>query len=127
MRLVLDEVRVDSGDLYRRHKTTHRSIYNQGLVQARRRGSDDALFLNERGEVVETAIRNILLRTSYGKWLTPSASSGALPGVYLAELERRHPGRIIRTVLFPEDLRQGRVFVTNSVRGLEPAGLDWPG
>lgn len=125
VRLALADERIDSGDLYRRHKTTHRPAYDRGLQDAKAAGFDDALFLNERGEVVETAIRNILLRTTFGKWLTPPVSSGALPGVYLAELERRHPGKIIRTALFLEDLRQGRLFVTNSVRGLEPALLDF--
>lgn len=119
--------RVDSGDLYRRHKTTHRALYDAGLKDANNRGLDDAVFLNERGEVVETSIRNILLRTGFGKWLTPPLASGALPGVHLAMLERMHPGRIERAVLFPEDLRQGRLYVVNSVRGLERAHIAFSG
>lgn len=127
VRLGLSDSRVDSGDLYRQHKTSHRSIYDAGFKDAQNRGFDDAVFLNERGEVVETSIRNILLRTTFGKWLTPPLSSGALPGVHLAMLERRRPGRIERAVLFPEDLRQGRVYVANSVRGLERAHIAFSG
>lgn len=125
VRLALSDIRIDSGDLYRRHKTSRRAVYDEGFAAARARGMDDAVFLNERGEVVETSIRNILLRTPFGDWLTPPLGSGALPGVFLSELEKKHPRRIRRAVLFPEDLRQGQVFLCNSVRGLERARLDF--
>ncbi|MBM3719096.1 MAG: hypothetical protein FJW51_00485 [Actinobacteria bacterium] len=50
------------------------------LRYARERGSDDVLFLNQRGEVSESALANLLLFDG-SRWWTPPLTSGALPGV----------------------------------------------
>ena len=47
---------------------------------AKARGFSDALFVNERNEVVESAVANIIVHRD-GKWLTPKMDSGCLPGV----------------------------------------------
>jgi len=56
-------------------------------VQARREahaaGADDALVLNTAGELCCGTTANLLLRLG-GRWLTPPAASGCLPGVMRA-------------------------------------------
>jgi branched-chain amino acid aminotransferase len=47
---------------------------------ARERGFDDALFVNEEGNIVETALANILWLEK-DVWFTTSLTSGCLPGV----------------------------------------------
>jgi len=51
-----------------------------GLRLAQTQGCDDLLYLNERGEVVETGLANILLENR-GTFLTPTLESGCLPGI----------------------------------------------
>jgi prepilin-type processing-associated H-X9-DG protein len=50
------------------------------LRYARSRGCDDVITSNSKGEVVETALANILFWDG-STWLTPTRSSGCLPGV----------------------------------------------
>lgn len=51
-----------------------------GLRIAALSGCDDMLYLNERGEVVETGLANILIENR-GNFLTPRLESGCLPGI----------------------------------------------
>ena len=116
-RVQISPERTSSGDLFLRHKTTHRDRYDQLYAQARADGFDDVIFLNERGEVTEGAISNIFI-TRAGVLLTPPLSSGVLPGVY-----RRHLLESNKTaeerVLTVQDLESADgVFLCNSVRGM---------
>ena len=47
---------------------------------AKREGYDDAILLNSRNEITETAVSNLILLIS-GIWVTPPIGSGALPGI----------------------------------------------
>ncbi len=64
--------------------TGHKSLsYGEGsfgLRLAAQNGCDDLLYLNERGEVVETGLANILVEHK-GNFSTPSLVSGCLPGI----------------------------------------------
>jgi len=118
--VVVAPQRVDSADPLLRHKTTRRAIFDSALNYARERGAREALLTNERGEITEGAFTNVfLLRGS--RLFTPPLSSGLLPGTLRAALLRK--GWAEEAVLTPDDLRAGRLFVGNSVRGLVPARL----
>ncbi|HEX6736390.1 MAG TPA: aminodeoxychorismate synthase component I [Azonexus sp.] len=112
---VLADVRIDSGDPLRRHKTTERAVYDAAL-QALAGDPEvfDAVFLNERGEVVEGARSNVFVERD-GMLLTPPLASGALPGVQRAELLAA--GRAREAVLLPADLAGG-FWLGNALRGL---------
>jgi branched-subunit amino acid aminotransferase/4-amino-4-deoxychorismate lyase len=61
-------------------KTISYAENSLALRSARERGYDDVLLVNERGEVMESALAN-LIWLSDGHWWTPSLASGCLPGV----------------------------------------------
>lgn len=61
-------------------KTISYAENSLALRSARERGYDDVLLVNERGEVMESALAN-LIWLSDGQWWTPSLESGCLPGV----------------------------------------------
>ena len=107
-------------DALLRHKTTRRAVFDAALEHAREHGAREALLLNERGEITEGAFTSVFLLRD-GRLLTPPVSCGLLPGTLRAALLRK--GWAEEAVLTPEDLRQGRLFVGNSVRGLIPARL----
>jgi para-aminobenzoate synthetase/4-amino-4-deoxychorismate lyase len=109
--------RTSSADVFMRHKTTQREIYDRGYSGARAAGFDEVVFQNEKGEITEGAISNIFIRKN-GKLLTPPLGCGVLPGVF-----RRHLLATDKTaqeqVLTVEDLKTAdAVFLCNSVRGL---------
>jgi para-aminobenzoate synthetase / 4-amino-4-deoxychorismate lyase len=83
IRLELAAVPIDPSDVFLYHKTTHRAVY--AAAQAGRRGGDDVLLYNPRGEVTETARGNIVVRRGR-EFYTPPTSCGLLPGAYRARL-----------------------------------------
>ncbi len=57
--------------------------YNQGIqarLEAKNAGFNDALLLNNHGDICCSTTANILVKRN-NKWLTPKSSSGCLPGI----------------------------------------------
>jgi para-aminobenzoate synthetase/4-amino-4-deoxychorismate lyase len=123
LRVRIARQRTDPQDPMLFHKTTHRPVYAEAFKAATEAAFDDALFLNQRGEVTESAIGNILVLKD-GRWYTPPVECGLLAGVY-----RRHLLETIgvqEQVLHLQDLRQAdAVYLSNAVRGLRPAIIQW--
>jgi branched-chain amino acid aminotransferase len=91
--------------------------------EARERGFDEVLLLNERGEVAECTSANVF--AAFGqRVVTPPLSSGCLPGVTRELLlgEVRAPGiDVVEASLRPADLaRADGVFITSSTRDMLP-------
>ena len=63
-----------------RHKTTRREIYDEEFRAAREKGLFDVLLRNDKGEVTEGCITNIVIYAD-GVYKTPPLSCGLLPGV----------------------------------------------
>jgi para-aminobenzoate synthetase/4-amino-4-deoxychorismate lyase len=123
-RVCISPRRTDPTDPTLYHKTTQRPIYALQYLEAQRRGFDDALFLNLRGEVTEGAISNVFIEKD-GKWFTPPIECGLLAGVYRRHLLQVRP-EIEERVLFLDDLRQADgVYIANAVRGLRRATIVW--
>ncbi len=102
------------------HKSTARSLYEQARQQARVRvpEADDVLLTNERGEVTEATIANLVLDLN-GQRVTPPLASGLLPGVYRQWL--LDTGKVAEQVVRPADVRAARtVYLVNSLRGMWP-------
>ncbi|MYA74532.1 MAG: aminodeoxychorismate synthase, component I [Acidimicrobiaceae bacterium] len=115
--IALDTLPVSSNDEFLRFKTTRRDRYDQAL--ARHPDADDVLLWNERGELTETTIANLVLEID-GNAVTPAESSGLLPGTLRAELLANR--RIQEATVTIEDLdRADSVWLINSVRGWIPA------
>jgi branched-chain amino acid aminotransferase len=93
------------------------------LEMAQARGYDEALLLNERGNVSECTSANIFMARG-GSVYTPPLSSGCLPGVTREVLlsQIRVPGiRIEEKEFGLEDLETAdEVFITSTTRNLLP-------
>ncbi|HYF64811.1 MAG TPA: aminotransferase class IV [Herpetosiphonaceae bacterium] len=108
------------------------------LGEARRRGADDALLLNTRGELCCSSVANLWL-ASGDTLRTPPLGSGATAGVVRAALLEAAPRlglRVAETPLDPADLwAADEALLTNSVRGVQsvvavdgrPIGAGAPG
>jgi para-aminobenzoate synthetase / 4-amino-4-deoxychorismate lyase len=106
------------------HKTTHREAYALAYRQAAEIGYDDVLFLNERDEVTEGAISNVITEKD-GRLFTPPVKSGLLPGVYRRHLLETRPN-IEERVVTLDDLRAAdAVYICNAVRGLLKVQIEW--
>jgi 4-amino-4-deoxychorismate lyase len=113
--------RLDSSDKLLRIKTTRRAVYEAARAEYAPDEADEVLMLNERDEACEGTITSIFLDDGSGILRTPPISCGLLAGVLRTELicqRKARVGRITR-----DDLKTGRLFVGNSLRGLIPATL----
>lgn len=103
---------IDSGDLFLQHKTTHRGVYDRAL--ARHPEADDVLLWNERGEITESCLANVVFKAAE-ELVTPATRCGLLPGTLRAELLAT--GEIREAVIRLEELHQmDAVYLINSVR-----------
>jgi 4-amino-4-deoxychorismate lyase len=114
--------RLRSDDPWLRFKTSRRPAYDAARG-ALAEGEDEALLLNERGEVCEGTITSLFADRGDGL-VTPPLSSGLLPGVLRGEMLAR--GACREAVLTPADLADARLWVGNALRGLIPARLARP-
>ena len=106
------------------HKTTHRPLYTEAFQAATAAGYDDVLFLNQHGEVTEGAIHNLFIEKA-GRLLTPPIACGLLPGVHRRHILATNPTAEER-VLTLDDLRHAdAIYLSNAVRGLRRAVIDW--
>lgn len=116
LQFLVSRAAVRSDDPLAHHKTRWREAHEQACAWARSRGADEAILLNQCGEISEGTRTNVFLERQ-GKLLTPPLSSGGLPGCLRAEL--LESGRCREAVLTPDDLYGAdRVFLGNSLRGL---------
>jgi para-aminobenzoate synthetase/4-amino-4-deoxychorismate lyase len=103
---------VDSSDERLRHKTTRRDLYTG--ARAARPDADDVVLWNERGEVTEATIANVVAEIE-GTWYTPPLACGLLPGVFRAAV--LDAGMVRERVITKDDLRRAtRLWLINSLR-----------
>jgi para-aminobenzoate synthetase/4-amino-4-deoxychorismate lyase len=121
-RIQLSSKRTTSTDVFLRHKTTHRELYESQYAKCRAEGLDEIIFLNERDEVTEGTISNIFIQRG-DKLLTPPLSSGVLPGIYRRYLLETNPAAK-EMVLSTQDLESAdAIYLCNSLRGIREVKL----
>lgn len=99
-------------------KHTCRAGYCAGSDAAKRKGYDDALFVDKQGYAVECGSSNIF--AIYGRHIiTPPLSSGALAGTCRARVLERAKQYVTEEPLHVSMLRHADlVFITNACTGL---------
>ena len=117
--VAVSDHRLDSRDPWLRIKSSHRPVYDRARAGLPA-GVDEAILLNEGGEVCEGTITSLFLRQG-ARLLTPPLSCGLLPGVLRRSL--LEAGRAEEARLMPDDLRDGEILMGNALRGLIPARL----
>jgi para-aminobenzoate synthetase/4-amino-4-deoxychorismate lyase len=113
-RIAVAKTPVHSTDRFLYHKTTRRERYQQALAE--QPGYPDVILWNERGEVTESTIANLIV-TLDGCQVTPPVECGLLPGTYRAWLLETHQASEATVRL--EDLKRcSAIYLANSVRGM---------
>ena len=122
-RLQLARIRLDSGNMLLRHKTSLRQVYTQARAEYLATRAEEVLLANERGELCEGTITNLFADFGDGPLATPRLDCGLLPGILRGSL--LDEGRAVEAIYSFEDLKAAKaIFVGNSLRGLIPARLD---
>ena len=112
LNLVIADRPVDISNPFLYHKTTNRSLYQQ--FQQSNTSHDDLILWNERQEVTETCIYNLVVQKD-GELLTPPVECGLLPGTMRAYLLEQQ--KIKEAVIKLADIQQCEaIYLINSVR-----------
>lgn len=119
---------VNSNNVFLFHKTTYRDIHESAIRSA---GSEtpqkqydyhDVLLHNERGELTEFTIGNLVVEMD-GKLYTPPISCGLLAGTFRAHL--LETGQVEERVIRVDEIRKcEKVFLVNSVRKWQRVGIN---
>ena len=120
LRVAFAKAPVDSADVFLYHKTTHRIVYER--ARQSRPDFDDVLLWNEKGELTESCIANLVLEID-GIRYTPPVHCGLLPGTFREWLLEQR--KIQERTLKVEDLGScSGIWLINSVRMWQEAKLD---
>jgi para-aminobenzoate synthetase/4-amino-4-deoxychorismate lyase len=102
---------VSSNHLFLYHKTTERQVYDERRVE----GFFDTLLWNERGELTEFTIGNVVVEID-GKLATPPLDSGLLSGTFRKKLLEK--GQLEEQIIHKTELSKATsIWLINSVRG----------
>jgi para-aminobenzoate synthetase/4-amino-4-deoxychorismate lyase len=124
VRVILAREATASNNLFLRHKTSMRSVYDAAWRAAEAQGAFDALFFNERGELTEGGRSNVFVRLD-GHWYTPPLACGVLPGVMRAVLLEAPAWAAREKIITLEMLDDVEdIVVCNALRGPLRAVLD---
>jgi len=103
---------IHSGNIFLYHKTTQRGVYESARKDFP--DYDDVLLYNEKGELTEFTIGNLVVELD-GKFFTPPLTCGVLPGTFRAHL--LETGQVLERTLRIQQLKDcTEVFRVNSVR-----------
>ncbi len=104
----LADTPIDSTDPFFFHKTTKREMYPAIS------GADDILLFNEREELTEFTIGNLVVEIQ-GKLFTPPIACGLLAGIFRSHLLDN--GQITERIIHKDELKNcGKIYLINSVR-----------
>ena len=110
---------VNSQNVFLYHKTTNRGVYETAKRSCP--DCDDVILFNERGEVTESTIANVVVQIG-GRKITPPVFCGLLAGTFRQHLLER--GEIEEGIVMLDALRKAdKVFLINSVRKWIPSQL----
>ncbi len=110
---------INSADLFLYHKTTWRDVYEK--TRRNLPDCDEVLLFNERGELTEATIANLVFELD-GELVTPPVACGLLGGTFRSHLLKQ--AKIRENIITLADLpRCTQIFLINSVRGWIKAKL----
>lgn len=111
-------VRRNEGSALSRIKSVNYGDNILALLEARKKGANDAILLNNAGHVACATSGNIFIAYK-SRLFTPPLSDGILAGITRARVLEKYDA--IEKTLFEEDVLNAEgVFITNSTRGFAP-------
>jgi len=112
-KIILSNLNRCSIDKFLFHKTTFRP-WDKQLRSAKKKGFDEVLFVNEKKELLEGAITNLIIEKD-GKFFTPPINLGILNGCYRQFLLDNN--KCEEKLLKVNDLKNAdKIILSNSVR-----------
>ncbi len=117
--LLLEAFPLASKNPLQQYKTCNYLLYQLAYLEAQAANFDEALLLNEQGEIQELSRSNLFFQDTSGIWFTPALGAGLLPGITRARLVLELGAQEVTLKL--EDLKGfKRAFACNSLTERRP-------
>jgi para-aminobenzoate synthetase/4-amino-4-deoxychorismate lyase len=113
--------RVNSKDVLKQHKTTHRKIFDNAYAFAQNHHCLDAILMNEEDIITEATRWNLWIEKQ-GVWYTSPSEVGLLPGIARRNLLLEKNGQE-KPLMLQDILTADQIYLSNSVRGLQKVSL----
>lgn len=121
LKVMISTKKINSQNPFVYHKTTNRKLYNEEYSKCVKKGFDEVIFTNEKNQITEGAISNIIIKKN-GIFYTPPISCGLLNGVCRQSLFEKI--NLKEKILYKKDLLAAdEIYLANAVRGMRPASL----
>lgn len=114
MKVRFSKTHTTSTDIFLKHKTTQRYLYEQEWQKAQRTGFYEVL-LNEKDHVTEASRHNVFI-LKQNRWYTPPIEDGLLPGIERQKTIERLDAEE-KHLLYEDILTSEKILLTNSIRG----------
>ncbi|MBU1061384.1 MAG: aminodeoxychorismate synthase component I [Candidatus Omnitrophica bacterium] len=115
--------KTSSKDVFLYHKTTNRDLYEEEFETWQRHGYFDVIFTNEKNQITEGAISNIIIKKGRF-YYTPPVECGLLNGVFRRYLLDSGKIPLYEKILYRKDIKDAdEVYLINSVRGMTKVDL----
>lgn len=122
-RACVSKFRQNENSFFARIKTTSYILYRLAHLEAEKRGFDEAIILNNRGNITEASRSNIFL-VKNKEVFTPRLECGCLNGItrrVIFDLAKKHNVKIYEGRFSLWDLYEAdEAFLTNSLMGIMP-------
>jgi branched-chain amino acid aminotransferase len=123
LRLATSSIRRNPQSVTDRHKTISYANNIFASREAKTRGADDALMLNQDGFVTCTTMANIFILNE-GKLVSPPEQDGVLPGIMRRFIIEQSGLTVEVRSIEKDELREAEaVFATNSLRLVAPVTM----
>ena len=117
-RVRFSDRKLSSSNIFLYHKTTDRKLYDQEHARWRKKGYFDIIFTNEKKQITEGAISNIIIKKGRF-YYTPPVECGLLNGVFRRHLLKGKRLSIKEKILYRQDIKKAdEIYMINSVRGM---------
>jgi len=118
MKVRFSDKKTLSGDIFLYHKTTNRDLYSEEHKRWKDKGYLDVIFTNEKNQVTEGAVSNIIIKKGRF-YYTPPLECGILNGVFRRYLLKNKKFPLREKILYKKDLKNAQeIYMINSVRGM---------
>jgi len=122
-RVYISRYKQNENSFFSQYKTTNRLLYELAFQEAKQKGYDETIMLNNRGYITECSRSNIFFIKDK-QLFTPSLSSGCLAGITrraIFDLAKKYNIKIYEGNLTLQDLYEiDEAFLTNSLMGVMP-------